>query len=1003
MIGAIHDVARRRFARIRSEVDGESGFAMIFVLGITMLITVGVSSALVITASNVIPAKHNQDNVAALAAAQAGLEDYVAFLNASCVTFDSLACTSINGTATPGTVEGTDNVGTETYVRQVLNPTSYLTDGFLRVRSIGKAGTGKKTLIADLAGLPSVLRFAYLSKYETLASTFVNAYYPARTIAITNSASATAADRASPALAANGSVTWAAPSGTDMCDKLWYDDSTNATDTAEANPAGADADPAYQNPGRDTVKANYRTTLSVGSDWTQTSSGAGTTLNQPCEVTFTSGMTFTGPVYSKDALYLSYGTTGGTGPNFNIPDEETLPPVSTGWSSASFPAAFPGQIYRPFPYILGAPSATSTFADTNTTVETSAYDLQLPTDVVDAAGTAACVYTGPTRIVVTGATATIISPLTTASASSPCYANTNAGVSSSISPTGVTSARVPVGSTIIYVQNKGTGATSTKGSSANPIFSLSTPDSSTTAVNGTPTVTATDNGFTPNTVTYLLSTPPISDGGWTLQWPSYSLLSALNLLDPTCTGLIGSLTAAADLAFFNCNLAHPSSPDAYSYVKTAVKAALAANPSAYTTPSALATLVKNVVAVAANGTLVGNTADWNNATPDYANNKSHRYVVSAVADTGTTDGCTPGTTTTTGSPTTVARPTSDKFLSTAAQGYVYPTTQSTATCMTATVKLQIGTKNSNYNSNDNSCHPNNGNCGWGDGTNNHVGDNYFLPQFKVTTKVVTPATSAHTTSTTVAFPDGQDATQYATWDSTQTNAPGDLYVEGTGITSKLSLVAQHDIAITGPLTSTTTTGPNALGENAWVSGGAVSLVAKNNARIYHPVKCAVSSSSTTAGYCANDITGLYSGNLGTNGVLTATHPAMQYCNLTPDSTGNAVNTANTNCTGITATGTGLVANIDAAVFALNGSLMADNYNRGVSLGTSAVLGGIYQLHRGGTGQEWEALQTDTGRASSGYRLQNTYLALDAAGLPYVPALKSGNSSRAWNIVSVSAG
>jgi len=1006
VIVSLHDAARRRLARLRGEDAGDdAGFAMIFVLVITMLITVGVSSALVITAGNVIPAKRSQDNVAALAAAQAGLDDYVAYLNANCATFNSQACPSINATPLSATVKGSDNAGTETYIRTVLNPSAYLADGFLRVKSTGKSASSTKTLVADVAGLPNVLRFAYMSKYETLASSFVNSYNPARTIAITKSASATAANTASPALSTGSSVGWSAPSGTDICDKLWYDDTSNPTDPTEANAAGADLDPAFQNSGRGTVKTSYRTSLPVGADWSQSPTPGSTnpTLYQPCEVNFTSGMTFTGPVYSRDAVYLSYGTSGGAGPTFIVPSAETLPPVSTGWATNSFPGAVPGQLYRQFPYILGAPSSSSTLASTNNTVQTSAYDLQLPTDVVDAAGSATCVYTGPTRIVLTGATATIISPLTTATGSNACYTNTDSSISSSISPTGVTSAQVPISSTTIYVQNKGTGASTVKGSAANPIFSLSTPASSTGAVAGTPTVTATDAGYTPA----ILDNPSAHpDGAWTPQWTAYSVLNILT----GCSGLLGlngtaGLTGSRDLQYFNCTVprtAHPSPSfsDTYSYVKYWVKNALAANPANYTTAAQLQTLVDGLVSP-------GNSSDVAQSYPNSASNTSHHFITTAVSDSTTTDGCTPQVTTGSGTPVAVPVPTtgqmSDKFLSKSATGYVTPTTQSTTTCMTATVALKIGMKTSATGSNPNSCNQNN--CGWGDG----VTLDATIPQFKVTAKVVSPSTSSVTTSTVVAFPDSQDATQYATWDGSKTNAPGDLYVEGTGITSKLSLVAQNDVVVSGPLTTTKTTTTNTVGENAWASGGAVSLVAKNNVRLYHPVSCAdTASTATTPGYCPNDITGLYSTGLESNGTLDPAHPAMQYCNLTTGHSANAGNT--TNCPTVIATGTGAVTDVNAAVFALNGSLMSDNYNRGVPMLnasgnpiTTTVLGGIYQLHRGATGQQWDAQAADTTRASSGYILQNTYLAMDNAGLPYVPALKSGKSNRSWNIVSVSAG
>lgn len=987
MMVALHRAARYRLARLRGEhTAADGGYALIFVLVITMLITLGVASALAVTASNIVPAKRGQDEVAALAAAQAGLENYVAYLNANCATFDGTACGSITGTAIDGSVHGTDNAGAESYHLQVMNPSSYLTDGFLRVKSTGRSAVAgdaaTKTLVADLAGLPGVLRFAYLSKYETLAKSFVDSYYPARSVAISDSTSSSAANKAS----SPSSVSWAAPSGTDICDRLYYDDSSNATDTAEANTAGPASDPAYQNPGRATVKT-YRTGLETATDWTSASAGTGVTMYQPCEVTFTSGMTFTGPVYSRDAVYLSYGTTNGTGPKFVVPAQETLPAVSTGWSTASFPGASAAQLYRPFPYIQGAPSTDST-GYPDTTVQQTNYDLELPTSVSDAAGRAACVYTGPTRIVVSGTTATVISPLTTASTSSACYTNTATGYTSPISATGVTSAQVPIDSTTIYVQNKGTGATSAVASVANPVFSLATPASSTAATTGTPTMSATDAGYVPA----LLDNPSThSDGTWAPKWTSYTnvaacLLSSLNLTTP------------ADYAWFNCSIPRgtvngTSYTNSYSYVKAAIKNALATNPGNYLTASQFAALVNTYVSP-------GNTSEPASQTwPNDIGYAGRRYAVSAVQDT-TSSGC--GTTSSSaGTATDVARPTSDKFLSTSSTGHVTPTTTSTVTCLTATVTMQEGMRTSNLNGNLNSC--NSTNCGWGDGTNVSTSTTtYSVPQFKVTAKITTPSTQSNTTSTVVSFPDGQDVTQYATWDSTKTNAPGDLYVEGTGISKKLSLVADHDIVITGPLTTTTTTGTNALGENSWTGGGAVSLAAANNVRIYHPVSCAASSATTTAGYCANDITGLYTGALtNSDGSFQATHPAMQYCNLT---TGSQANTGNSRCSSsLTGTGTGAVSELDGAVFALNGSLMTDNYNRGLPMGTATVVGGIYQLHRGATGQQWEMPTDASARAYSGYRLQDTYLALESAGLPYVPALKSGKADRSWNIVSVSAG
>ena len=123
--------------------------------------------------------------------------------------------------------------------------------------------------------------------------------------------------------------------------------------------------------------------------------------------------------------------------------------------------------------------------------------------------------------------------------------------------------------------------------------------------------------------------------------------------------------------------------------------------------------------------------------------------------------------------------------------------------------------------------------------------------------------------------------------------------------------------------------------------------------------------------------------------------------MTAATTGGATaaNTGNANCSALTATGSGPVSEIDGAVFALNGSFLSDNYNRGVSLGSALVQGGIYQQHRGVLGEQWESLATDTARAASGYLLQDNYLDMQTAGLPYVPPLTT--TGDAWSIVSTS--
>ena len=217
MIGArLMRAARRRIDIVRgNETDGERGFALILVMLVSTMITIAVASVATVTAANIAPATHSQNNEAATAAAQSGIERYVAWLNANCGSFNSQACASITGD-TPnlsgvvsGTVPGASGQGTASYKYQVLNGGSYLSDGFVRVRSTGKVGTATRTLTADVTGAPNILRFAYLTKYETLSSDSVNSYYPSRTVKVAG-AFAPSADTASPALSSSSTntVTW---------------------------------------------------------------------------------------------------------------------------------------------------------------------------------------------------------------------------------------------------------------------------------------------------------------------------------------------------------------------------------------------------------------------------------------------------------------------------------------------------------------------------------------------------------------------------------------------------------------------------------------------------------------------------------------------------------------------------------------------------------------------------------------------------------------------------
>ncbi|HSY15030.1 MAG TPA: hypothetical protein VK816_03515, partial [Jatrophihabitantaceae bacterium] len=377
------------------------------------------------------------------------------------------------------------------------------------------------------------------------------------------------------------------------------------------------------------------------------------------------------------------------------------------------------------------------------------------------------------------------------------------------------------------------------------------------------------------------------------------------------------------------------------------------------------------------------------STPNNADNSSHRWNVSVAQSSTATGGCTPAVgAVSSPTNTTIAAPSSDPLFQNTS-GTQSVTTQTTTTCLTATVSLQVGT-----------CSVLNllicvGQA-WGDGSG-LLGGGKSIPQFTVTEAVATTQTATSRTSTSSQFPVSGDVSTYGMGPAgtgSTGNAPGDLYVEGSA-TSSLGLVAGNDMIVTGNLTST--------GANAGTE-----IVAGDNVRIYHPVSCVDSApadiAATTAGFCPNDITGLYSGVL-----PTSSRPDQQYANLPANQATQAVLSNPT---------------VDAAIFALgtessttlpcpttsgggtcDGSLVVDNPNRGNGLGSLDVIGSVIQVHHGAVGEEWQINDTagQSSRPYSGYHLSIQYQNLQSAitGVNVIPLTTA--SGALWHVLSVSTG
>jgi hypothetical protein len=459
------------------------------------------------------------------------------------------------------------------------------------------------------------------------------------------------------------------------------------------------------------------------------------------------------------------------------------------------------------------------------------------------------------------------------------------------------------------------------------------------------------------------STKP--DAAWTPQWTT----------DTTGTSCSSS-TNFTDLKFYRCYAANGAySATAYADLKSTVKAALLADPGNNHTANDLVTAIDNVVKKA-------NTSDAA-GTPTNTDYTSRRWVVTVAPSIAPFTTCTPATSTTGPVTTTVPAPISASTdpLFGNIDGQQSVTTQNATTCLTATVTLQVGTCSALLVLG--ACV---GTKVWGNGSP-LLGGGLSIPQFQM---IETVKAATATTSTTLAssqFPIATDVTPYA-MPASATSGPGDLYVEGTA-TASMALIAQNDVVVT-----------NSLAASGATNG--LEIIAQNNVRAYHPVKCTsvdtTAVAATTVGFCPNDITGLYSGVL-----ATAARPDQQYTNLAPSVTDLGITAA------IFALGnapTTLVCPRPSSGGICGGEITTDNYNRGNALGTLTVTGGAYMAHHGPVGQEWEIAATagQSSRPNSGYQYTGKYLNLAAALAGFSTILQTTSTSPFyWRVLSVSTG
>jgi hypothetical protein len=1014
--------ARARFARS----GAESGFALIYVLAVTTMIATLVGSTLVVTTNSVVPAVQAAYSQAADAAAQSGVQDFVTRVDNWCgdvATSSVSACTLHTNVMGPIAINITNSDGSysASYSWKAVKDPS---NRYIRVESTGVVKEGgvssKKVVIGDVVPGNSLnsLNYGVVTGFETQSSSTVLADWPSRTIAL-DDAAVNAADYP----ISGNSVDWSGTqpgtaAGTVSVCNATFDAKGGRSNNPPPNPPNPYVDVTETgNAGNGNHYTNY---LSCHTSW-----GHLTELLAPADKDGTEP----GGYQTEDALLVSNSFPGGTGPIFN----------QQVWSTWQYTAqdadvcgTQQGQSYRSFTLICpsykytvevgGSPSPNSAFPQIKWKDQSQSVQVPSTVNYGTVPDNRTCTYDGPTRVVLKNDnTAVVTSPQTTASfaATSPnpssCYlgAGTQGMSLQTIDLTNIALVRVAnhgdVPTTTPAIAHGSSGWPTTgqqlgdTASTANSVFYLTNGSSGTSTAAPVYTDTASDS-YSPQ-----VGDNPSNknDGAWGPQWTSY-----------TSGGGCSSSTNLTDLKFFNCYVPSSSYSNAYSWLKAQVQAAIAANPSSYTTAAQLQALVNSFVAQ-------GNSSDASSSAPTKADYTSHRWTTSAGSTTVGSCAASTGVAGAT-SDAAISAPSTDPFYENT-PGNVHTAASIDTSCVNVKVTLQIGTCNVALVL---GVCVSTGNYAWGNGTA-LLGAGQSVAQFQLTFTVKKSTTTTTTVAGTSTFPSMSDVTQYqmgfdntgnGNTDTFGPNGPGDLYVEGeAGHT--MALIGDDDVVVTaaaGPAGSNPAN-PSATQDNRDPDCGsgtgrtcpswpALEIVGRNNVRVYHPVRCRnafnVSASTfqteinaTSPGFCPNDITGLY------NSLLTANEmPSQQYANMRPDLAGFTVHAA------LYALG-----NADAHITCpqppngggtCGGEFSADNYNRGDALGYVTEIGALGMAHHSPVGVEWEIADAPgaTSRVYSGYQLaqqfQDLKAALTSAGLDRVLSTSTATTSL-WHILSVS--
>jgi Tfp pilus assembly protein PilX len=362
---------RGRLTLRRPDRD-EDGIALVAVIGTMAIVTVFLLSSLALVLQNTEPSRADQDAKAAIAAAQAGAEEYISRLNAndSYWTLGNADASNPAFSAAGRTIQGLSS-DAASYRYQVLNtPEEIASSGQIRLQVIGtsRPASGENPVSRALTAIlqpRGFLRYIYVSDVEVLDPALMSSHLYIRY----NGSSYRGSTRYRYAMQPD-----------QVCSLHYYEGRSGSFTATAANPARV----------WDTWFGN----------WASGTYSGGTVSGFSCqEIQWTTGDTVTGPLHSNDALQIN-GT-----PLF------THPMTESSWAGAPNPA----HLW----WGSGSPSSSGSrpvYAVPLSLPVGNQEMLQHVEPRVDDPGAdpgPGCYYTGATRITFQGDTMKVLSPSTT--------------------------------------------------------------------------------------------------------------------------------------------------------------------------------------------------------------------------------------------------------------------------------------------------------------------------------------------------------------------------------------------------------------------------------------------------------------------------------------------------------------------------------------------------------------------------------------------------------------